>query len=369
MNLQELLNIYEQDEELIDDRIKPDTITEVDGELYSVNGHIALPIEEIASFYDLNTDIEIVDESGEELGTICFSKHAEVVTELTNLQLISYIKEISPNDFESGKVVFNKSYVVLKVEKYQLYKEHFYNTAPVWGNFSHLQNTNIAHKVAVTKLEASKVKLPTEYHKESIIRAIQQPYGFERFLKTYHMLELLFDTDFVEGINQLGQDLKGIGKLVQNFNNKDEIERLRQVVYRRSHTINLVTLASLLNRIKSEKDLAIEIFFEYGKEKSNPISKTETKSALERFNSLLQYEEPFQYENVHTTFPNIKDQEKYRKFLVDISTYWIYRVRCSIAHSKIGEYILKSEDEKFVVEIIEPILKCLITECFAINES
>lgn len=369
MEFHELINLYEQEEELMDERIDFNTITLVEDEIYSVNGYIALSIEEIASFYNSDSDIEVVDKLGEELGIMCFKKQKEVVTELTDLQLIAYIKEISPLDFKSGKVVFQKNYIVLKAEKYQLYKDNFFDNAPVWGKFSHLPSTNLAHKVTVDKLEASNIKLPTDYHHESIIRAIQQPYGFERFLKTYHMLELLFDTDFVEDVKLLDNDLKGIGKLVQNYNKKEEIERLRQVVYKRSHSINLETLANLLNNIKSEKDLAIEIFFEYGKEKSNPISKTETKSALERFRDLMQYEEPFQYNNVHTTLPHIKDSEKYRKFLVDISTYWIYRLRCSIAHNKIGEYILKSDDEKFVVEIIEPILGCLIKECFAVNES
>lgn len=363
MNHTEVLKIFDDYE--MDDRIDEESVHIIDDQILSINGYVALPIENLATFYDLELDIDIIDEAGEDLGVVCFSKEVEVPTAFTDTQLIAYINDVNFGDYLNGTAKIKKSYVVLKEDKYELYKLQYYNTAPVWGNFSHEPNTIIPHKITVDKLEAIKLQLPTAYHKESINRAILQPYGFERFLKKYHMLELLFDLDFVEGIKELdGDNLKGIGKLVQDFNKREEIARLRQVIYKRSANINLNKLVSLLNKITLEKDLAVEIFFEYGKENSNPFPNAETKSSLERFNEMIQNDSPFEYEIVNRVMGSINNPNKHKKFLIDVSTYWIYRVRCSIAHSKIGEYILKTDDEKFVVQIIEPLLEFLIAECF-----
>lgn len=44
--------------------------------------------------------------------------------------------------------------------------------------------------------------------------------------------------------------------------------------------------------------------------------------------------------------------------------YLIYRVRCSIAHSRIGEHILTQSDEEFVANVAEPLLKSLLIEIY-----
>lgn len=56
--------------------------------------------------------------------------------------------------------------------------------------------------------------------------------------------------------------------------------------------------------------------------------------------------------------------EKHKSFILAIATYWIYRIRCSIAHHKIGEYMMGYDDEEFVVEFAEPLLKEIILESF-----
>lgn len=53
---------------------------------------------------------------------------------------------------------------------------------------------------------------------------------------------------------------------------------------------------------------------------------------------------------------NIVTEDKHSEFILRIVSYWIYRVRCSIAHNKIGEYLLSWEDEEFLVKFAEPLL-------------
>lgn len=51
-------------------------------------------------------------------------------------------------------------------------------------------------------------------------------------------------------------------------------------------------------------------------------------------------------------------------FLPKLISFWIYRVRCSIAHNKIGEYILSWEDENFITDFAEPLIKEVLNQCF-----
>ena len=57
-------------------------------------------------------------------------------------------------------------------------------------------------------------------------------------------------------------------------------------------------------------------------------------------------------------------QTNNRMLIINIATYWIYRVRSSIAHSRIGEYVMSTSDEEFVVEIAEPLLRSVLVQVF-----
>jgi hypothetical protein len=46
----------------------------------------------------------------------------------------------------------------------------------------------------------------------------------------------------------------------------------------------------------------------------------------------------------------------YDKLILETAAYWVFRVRCCIAHHRIGEYLLTQLDEEFVVEFAEPLL-------------
>ncbi|MBK7129689.1 MAG: hypothetical protein IPH66_10055 [Crocinitomicaceae bacterium] len=54
----------------------------------------------------------------------------------------------------------------------------------------------------------------------------------------------------------------------------------------------------------------------------------------------------------------------YNKFIINVTAYWIYRIRCSIAHNKIGEYHLSWNDENFIVDFGEPLLKEVLIQFF-----
>ena len=63
-----------------------------------------------------------------------------------------------------------------------------------------------------------------------------------------------------------------------------------------------------------------------------------------------------------TALPN------YKTFILNLASYWIYRIRSSIAHSKIGEYQLSYTDEAFMIEFAEPLLQEIVIQCFTLPQ-
>jgi hypothetical protein len=50
--------------------------------------------------------------------------------------------------------------------------------------------------------------------------------------------------------------------------------------------------------------------------------------------------------------------------LSKFAAYMVYRVRSSIAHFRLGEFLLSSEDEAFVAEVAEPILRKIVLAAY-----
>lgn len=334
----------------------------IDNNIFALNNYIPLIVEEIAAFYDKEEDSVLKDSGGNVIGYLCFSRRVNDFTEFTDVQLVAYLANNIKSAFESGEYIISKDYVVLKKEYYSQYIEKYYDSAPVWGGFSHTTVQN-AYQINVDSIVVRETSLPTEYHKESVVRAIQQPYAFERFLKTFHLLELLFDYDLIMEIKSLPEELKGLSTLLKEFNKRDELSRLNKVIIKRKSKIDFVLLEKNISKVLNHLDKAKEIFFEYGKE-GNPIPSDEKKLGVEKFNEIISRNDPFQIDNLKQTMKGLNSQEKYEKFLLELSTYWIYRIRCSIAHYKIGEYLMSYDDEEFIVNFIEPILKQIVLDCF-----
>jgi hypothetical protein len=59
-----------------------------------------------------------------------------------------------------------------------------------------------------------------------------------------------------------------------------------------------------------------------------------------------------------------KQQAKYHEGLLKFTAYCIYRIRSSIAHHKIGEYLMTHQDEAFMINFAEPLIDEVISHCF-----
>lgn len=336
------------------------------GPALSIDGQVCIPVEAAQLSLDEYTEIEIRDRSDSRIGSLAMTAGYELdLSSISDHFYMAYITEI-PRTVYGEAYQMRYSYVIVESGNYQNYVDKYLDSAPLWGGFVHLRNPSSlvgAYKGAPPNIVAVEgLSLPTPYHAEHVLRSVVQPFAFERFQKLYHLLELRFDSNIVERINALGTDLKEIGRLLSAYYGHDEVVRLKAVIEPGIKDID--TLEAKLNRVKHCSDcelVAKNIFFGYEKGK-NPLKGKEKE--YERVMALGGLSKAAARANGLVGGSGSALDENYRRLLVEIAVYWIYRVRSSIVHSKIGEYVMSSSDEEFVVEVAEPLLREVIVQVF-----
>lgn len=321
-----------------------------------INGKIVIPVNNVSSHIKRDRDISIIDDKGIEIAILVLTKSFESkpISQFTTPQFIAFLNEAPSFETEYR---FQSDYIVLKREDYNRYSRNYFKTAPVWGGFSHpYKRINISdnYQVEVNEIKAIKnLSLKGSYFFESAIRALKQPYAFERFLKLYHLLELNFDYFLIEKIKTLDVNSHAdmIGKLLNDYAH-EEMVRLTNIISDKCSDIS--GIVTKLNGVKDFPNIAFEIFNKYGKNKSLLKEETHFKTVV----SSGDFSEP------SLRAKSVNYNSDYDSFIKKIAAYWIYRIRCSIAHNTIGEFILTNKDEKFVVEFGEPLLREIIIQCF-----
>jgi len=347
---------------------------------------IALPIIS-SGYYKPEKYLEICNKENENIGIIYYSNNQSKIeeTEISKELFAALLIDLDYSSFEYSDYKLKSDYLILKSNKYEEYKNKYHKYSSIWGNF--FVNDNQFHKPYkkerdkdetgnLKSITAYEVELPTKWHVENMYHSIQQPFAFERFLKKYHLIELLFDYEVVNQIKKLQDDLYGIGKIFQNLNSK-EIEHLEYILTLK--IIDTFELARKLNNARSYEHKCIEIFYKYGKE-GNPSKLDEAKfSQIIAISGLSNIEDLADNDLIPSikkdiSKPNVtsnkiielknKQTKEFNKFIIKLTAYWIYRIRCSIAHNKIGEYIMSFQDEEFIVEFAEPIINEILLQCF-----
>ncbi|WP_147330359.1 MULTISPECIES: hypothetical protein [unclassified Duganella] len=253
--------------------------------------------------------------------------------------------------------VFSHSYLVVNIADFADYLTRYREGSAIWGSFVHSDeqpNRIVAHLSNSALIIAKpNLSLSNSIVKDTAFRAVVYASPLERFLKLYHLLEIDFDVQIVSAINALGTDLKGIGKLLKSFGNDKEFERLLKIV-RKASPVNSGFFEDILraafSKFQYHPQLA-EMLIEYTKE-SNPY-----KLESARFLTAVAagYDAATWSGNgMGTSYDNLS------KFVA----YIIYRFRCSIAHVKIGEYLLTTDDETFIYEVAEPMIVTILSEVY-----
>lgn len=335
----------------------------------AVKGLIALPIIANGSHrIGLGTgvaDIEMKAIGGKLYGFLCLCKslgHVDI-GRITDAQYAAYVAEV-PKEQYGLPYRFEHDYVVLKKANYQSYVSEYMQSSPLWGGFVHLDGTIMIPSPCVCipneLVMVPGIQVPTAFHSESVVRSVLEPFAFERFLKLYHLFELQFDLEVVDRIRGLGDDLFGIATILNQYRRTD-CERLKSLIQEKCDDIAGIQQA--LNGILADQSLwdkGKEIFFAFGKE-DNPFKDDARKA---KFYSMMD-RGGFSLDNARAC--NLASGEReFAAMVQNVATYWIYRVRCCIAHNRIGEYVMTAQYEGFVTTFAEPLLRVLLLQAFRV---
>jgi hypothetical protein len=333
-------------------------VEEVEGKL-CINGYCYLPVKTSLHFDRVNP-IPIFDEYSDEFGRIYFSDKTQAV-EIASLNEITYcyfLTEYPTDSIQENKYKFQYDYVAIKKEKLKIYLEDYKRKSPIWGGYFHLEDlpNNIFSKTKqYNQINALKnVNIDRSFYLDTLELILIENNPFNRFLKLYHLIEMQFDMHTAVKISSLldaGNKEKEISRTLKDYNRED-IERLKSLFALKLDSDSFV---SILDNIIGFKTIADSIFYEYGKE-SNPIKqKTQFDEIVSKGS--------FNRANISVVLGN----NRFNEIIPKIIAYWIYRVRSSIAHNKLGEYLMSVNDEEFIIDFAEPLIREVIVQCYKVT--
>jgi hypothetical protein len=325
-------------------------------EYLAIDKQIALPVYVTSAEFNTSSDISILDINGREIGLLSFTSaiNSFSFNTLTSAQLVAYFTDIDLDTQAIGAdYVFTCNYLILKSLKVASYIKKYLNTAPLWGRFSHSQPSPVftASPTAI-QIQAANYSVLSRASK-LLNQAALQPFPAERFLKLYHVLENDFDKPGVLQLQSLDidNDYFDIGRIFKDVN-RAELPKLTSLV--KDAITDFTTLERHFNLVLPFQAKAEMIFHTFGKE-TNPLN---TAAEFQQICS----RGGFNHDNVKSLGPKYNSLSAYHDFLLRLCAYWIYRIRCCVAHNKVGEYSLQPADDNFVIEFAEPMIRAVLTQ-------
>ncbi len=342
------------------DGVDPLTVSETDGFL-TVSDLCVLPVFRTSSKFERGEDLEILDDSQATLATLCLTKGETVddIYSVTAWRYAAFLADVSGSSpVVSGRYTFTSDYVVVDRDRLQLYIDDYWDGAPIWGGYSHDQIELSSWTKAASPVQArAGLSPPTDHHKEAFQRYLSANNSFDRFLRLYHCVELLFDFVTFKKIQKLGDDLVGYGELTKDLT-RGEYDRLLAILV--EFCDRPADVGAALNQAAPYASTCKEIFQDYSKD-SNPLK----GEAFSKFWTLVEGT------NVAAVnFPGAKlgNAEAAQKLIIKIAAYWIYRVRCSIAHNRVGEFILTDAHDDFVGSFATTLLATVVEQILSNSE-
>lgn len=262
-----------------------------------------------------------------------------------------------PVDFESKTILEDRSVLLVAKDRFQNYTEKYMQGADLWGGFSHRKMETIEHSEHTLINAIPNIRFPTEAHKNKAFYATSSENSFTRFLSKYQIIELMFDYITVARIRVSNDNLFEF-RDIMNAYGRDDIVLLKSIL--KSYVLDISKLSELMYEFAAFEGTTIEIFQKHSKE-SNPLK---ADAVFDKFWKAIKSKK-LTFDDVNADqslkFSNFSGPDKggkdqFSTAIINIVAYWIYRVRCSIAHNKIGEHIFSDKDESFILKAAEPIL-------------
>lgn len=376
MNVTECL---ERQEELarfleLDTPISIEDLSWLEEGIYAVAGKVVLPCLPAARFGSPGGDrdnpiLDIpIELEGEQVGLLCLSSRLKDLgvdaSAVTDAQKQAILRLASSVDFDAGGAAMlnlKLDCAVIEKEKVESFFRHR-STSAVWGGFvlkaDEIPLENFVVDIEQARIEVIDLDSPrTNRHRGALQRATESSIVVDRFLHLYHFLELDYDHEIVRRIREISpENTRGLEKLL--VTGRAELERLYLVSEGFSQFDELERIAGLL---KPHRETALAVFYDYGKEQ-NPLKERiafEQQFLDSAIVTRQVLNEIKRSQGLESNFA--RDESTYRDMLVKLACYWTYRIRCCIAHNKLGEYHLQSaSDMRFVGEFGEPLITALI---------
>ncbi len=346
----------------------------IDNEFHCFNDYVLVPVKAIEKSINITEadDIEIFSADGTLIGYLCpmaYPENEYVIARLNEKRLFAFFVDNLDYSQQSDSYSFINHYVAIESNWFPYYKTVM-GTSEYWGGYTH-KNLNPTNSRVINEIKIREgIKIPSINHEESIVLAVHSSSSFERFLKYYHQIELLFDSLFISRLKNINSsDLKDYAMIIKEFNHgkKSELDTFKYIL--KKYLVNYSLIIEKMKLVQNHLNIANDMFYVLGKE-HNPLKSNEEWSLLIDLLSRgsLDPISSFTFQQVNGSSVRLitkNNQEAFNDFIVNLCSYWIYRMRCCIAHNKIGEYIFSYNDESFVSDFGEHLLLEIIRDIFS----
>lgn len=330
------------------------------GDCLAVSGRVVMPLDGVAWSLDRTNDIEILDELGMVLGTLCLAsaRPPKPLQELTRYEYAALLADASGPDVLLGPVQPSRGYAVIEESEFGRYVSHYLTGSALWGGFSH-GTVPPSGSGSVTALKARRdVMAPTPHHVGSFRLLTRATGPRDQFLRTYHALELLFDYVTYRRFVKAGDDLVDFGKIMSAYQ-RPELARLKGLVQDFCRDFDAV--AAVMENLEPHLDRAEEMFQVHGKE-GNPLA----EGRWTIFRGVVEAGPVARA--VLSAAKLAKNDTAFAELMGAIAAYQIYRLRSSIAHSRIGEYLLTDADDLMIAGFGLPLVQEVASQVFSSAE-
>lgn len=342
-------------------------ISKVD-EFISIQEDIIIPISSHDYWMDHSVNIEIKDYSGSIIGIICtqtFSSREINIKNSPDETVKCFLVDADDiNEVDVENYRFTSKYLLIHKSKYSEYKEKYMYSSALWGGYCHLSNPSSYSKTITTVTAVEGVHIPTAINNLSLQRSTGSNNCFEKFLSLYHQFELIFDLVFVKKIKKMNDnELYDISKIVKRHAGAtSELDLLKNII--EEFCTNHTDIEKIINEINvSEHTMTMKEIFQDFTKTGNPFADQEKK-----FNEVVGLIDIGGL--THERYKQLakdKDIDAYRRWMIKIISYWLYRLRCSIAHNRISEFVFNDTHEKFVDDIGIQLLRKILILTFKSN--
>lgn len=320
-----------------------------------VSGRVAMPLDGVAWSLDRTSDIPILDDLGAPMGILCLvsGRPPRPHSELTRYEFTALLADAANPQALLSPARFSRDYAVIDEHDLPRYLEQFHDGSALWGGFHH--GTSPAEEFGhVTEIKARKGLLaPTAHHANSFRRLTRATGPREQFLQTYHTIELLFDYVTFRRFVKAGDDLLDFGKIMSAYQ-RSELDRLKAIV--KDFCLDLTAMTATMLRLEPFLARAEDMFQLHGKE-GNPLKDERRWQAFRSMVEAGAIERP-QNGSLHLK------ADQFEELITHVAAYQIYRLRSSIAHSRIGEYLLTDEDDAMIAGYGIPLVTEVASQVF-----